>query len=219
MRTWRASTPWDYRTVVAGHIDATHDVLDIGTGGGEMLLSFAPIIRSGLGVDLDSQMVAVAGENGLNIPNVSFRRSSHELENVSERFDVALSRHAPFSLEKLPDRLKAGGVFITQQVGERNMLNVKQALGQSAPPAPLEPEMFEGSHLGLLEFREYDVEYVVKDIESLIFWLGALDFLHADVDGSAAITNVNALNAVVHGNVTDKGFSTNEHRYLAIART
>jgi hypothetical protein len=163
-------------------------------------------------------LVAVAGENGRHIPNVSFRRSSHELENVSERFDVVLNRHAPFSLEKLPDRLNAGGVFITQQVGERNMANVKRAVGQTVPAAPIEPEMFDGSGLGLLEFREYEVEYIVKDIESLIFWLGALDFLHADVDGSAAIANVGTLNAILSGNVTDKGFATNEHRYLAVAR-
>jgi hypothetical protein len=80
------------------------------------------------------------------------------------------------------------------------------------------PEMFDGPGLDLREFREYEVEYVVKDIESLIFWLGALDFLHADVDGAAAIANVDTLNAILSGNVTDKGFTTNEHRYLAVAR-
>jgi hypothetical protein len=30
-------------------------------------------------------------------------------------------------------------------------------------------------------------------------------FLHADVDGSAAIARVDALNAILRGNVTDKG--------------
>ncbi|MBT2566229.1 hypothetical protein J7I84_06900 [Arthrobacter sp. ISL-85] len=183
-----------------------------------MLLSFEPVIRSGLGIDLDSHMVTVAVENGRDIPNVSFVCSSHELENVNGRFDVALNRHAPFALKKLPARLKTGGVFITQQVGERNMANVKQALGQTTANAPIAPEMFDDAGLDLLEFCEYDVDYVVQDIESLIFWLGALDLLHADVDGSGAIADVDAFNAILHGSVTEREFVTNEHRYLAVAR-
>jgi len=32
---------------------------------------------------------------------------------------------------------------------------------------------------------EYDVEYVVRDVESLVFWLSALDLPHADLDGAS----------------------------------
>lgn len=99
------------------------------------------------------------------------------------------------------------------------MANVKRALGQAVPPAPISREPFDGSVLQLVEFREYDVEYIVKDAESLVFWLSALDFLHADLDGSAALADVNAFNAILDGNVRDNRFVTNEHRYLAIAQS
>ena len=66
---------------------------------------------------------------------------------------------------------------------------------------------------------EYDVEYVVRDIESLVFWLNALfDPAHADVDGQLALASVATLNRVLAGNVDERGFVTNEHRYLAIAQ-
>lgn len=217
MNDSRAPTTWDYRTIVAKHLKPSYDVLDIGTGGGEMLLTFASSMRSGLGIDLDPEMIAAATENGLATPNVCFRQGSHRLDGISERFDVALNRHAPFVLEAISTCLKPDGVFITQQVGERNMSNIKDALDQNVP-TPITPALFDDVPLDLIDFREYDVEYVVSDVESLVFWLSALDVLHADVDGAVAISDVDVFNTILNGNVTERGFITNEHRYLAVAR-
>lgn len=69
-----------------------------------------------------------------------------------------------------------------------------------------------------LAFGEYDAEYVVRDIESLAFWLSALDMLHSDVDGPAALASAATLDQVLPGNVDERGFVTNEHRYLAVAQ-
>lgn len=74
------------------------------------------------------------------------------------------------------------------------------------------------ARLELISFREYDVEYVVRDIESLVFWLNALDLLHADLDGATALASADALNAVLADNVDERGFVTNEHRYLVVAQ-
>jgi hypothetical protein len=114
--------------------------------------------------------------------------------------------------------LQPGGHFITQQVGERNMACVREALGLAATPPPITPGQVADAGLMLISFREYDVEYVVRDIESLVFWLTALDLLHADLNGSAALAGAGALNAVLAGNVSERGFITNEHRYLVVAR-
>ena len=74
------------------------------------------------------------------------------------------------------------------------------------------------SGLRPLAFLEYDVEYVVCDIESLVFWLNALDTAHADIDGPSALASAAILNRILAGNVDEHGFVTNEHRYLAIAQ-
>ena len=71
----------------------------------------------------------------------------------------------------------------------------------------------------MLAFMEYDVEYVVRDIGSLVFWLNALDSLHADLEGGAALASVVSLHQVLAGNVDERGFVTNEHRYLAVAQS
>ena len=81
------------------------------------------------------------------------------------------------------------------------------------------PQAITASGLRPLGFLEYDVEYVVRDIESLVFWLNALDPKHADVDGRSALASAESLNRVLSGNVDERGFVTNEHRYVAIAQS
>ncbi len=98
------------------------------------------------------------------------------------------------------------------------MASVKAALRQSAAEPVIAPSHFMDAGLRLLTFAEYDVEYVVCDIESLVFWLSALDLCHADVDGAPALTSAAAFSQVLAGNVDDRGFVTNEHRYLAISQ-
>ena len=88
----------------------------------------------------------------------------------------------------------------------------------AAGPAPIRAADFAAAGLRLIAFAEYDVEYVVRDIASLVFWLGALDRLHADLDGAAVIGQADHLNEILAGNVDDRGFVTNEHRYLAIGQ-
>jgi hypothetical protein len=137
---------------------------------------------------------------------------------VPETFEVIIDRHAPFDLAAVAAHLRPGGYFITQQVGEQNMACVKAALGQPPGPPPIRRQDVAASGLRPVAFMEYDVEYVVPDIESLVFWLRALDPDHADVDGRSAVASAAALNRVLAGNVGERGFVTNEHRYLAVAQ-
>lgn len=217
MNVSRQPVPWDYPGVVPGYLRRSDAVLDIGAGGGEMLRVLAPAFGHGLGIDPDQEMVRLANSAGSG--NLSFRIGDHRLESVPETFDVVLNRHAPFDLAATLRRLRPCGYFITQQVGERNMACVKAALGASLPgPAPVRRKQVDASGLRLVAFMEYDVEYVVRDIESLVFWLNALDTAHADVDGPSALSDAATFNRVLAGNVDDRGFVTNEHRYLVIAQ-
>jgi SAM-dependent methyltransferase len=217
MKVLRQPVPWEYLDVVLQYLRASDVVLDVGTGAGERLRDLASSFGHGLGIDADPEMVRLARENQV-AGNVSFRVGSERLESVPESFDVVLDRHAPFDLTAIEAHLRPGGFFITQQVGERNMACVKAALGQAIGPPPIQRRAIASSGLRVLAFMEYEVEYVVSDIESLVFWLNALDAMHADVDGKAALASADMLNRVLAGNVDERGFVTNEHRYLAITQ-
>ncbi|HXL90632.1 MAG TPA: class I SAM-dependent methyltransferase [Streptosporangiaceae bacterium] len=217
MSDLRQPVPWEYHEVVLRYLRPSGAVLDIGTGGGDRLRNLAGAFGSGLGIDMDPAMVRFATENSA-VPNVSFRVCSDRLESVPETFDVIINRHAPFDPSAVAAHLRPGGYFITQQVGERNMACVKAALGQPPEPPAIQRQSFAASELRLLAFLEYDVEYVVRDIESLVFWLNALDLDHADVDGRSAVASAATLNLILAGNVDTRGFVTNEHRYLAVTQ-
>jgi SAM-dependent methyltransferase len=217
MKERRQPVPWDYLDVVPRYLRPSDEVLDVGTGAGERLRELAPSFGHGLGIDVDPEMVRLARENPAP-GNLSFQVCSERLESVPGTFDVILDRHAPFDLSAIAGRLRPGGYFITQQVGERNMACVKAALGQPPGPPPIGRQPIAATGLRLLAFLEYDVEYVVRDIESLVFWLNALDANHADLDGKSALASAASLNRVLAGNVDERGFVTNEHRYLAIAQ-
>jgi SAM-dependent methyltransferase len=216
MNVLRQPVPWEYREVVLRYLRPSDVVLDVGTGGGETLGELAGSFGHGLGIDADPEMVLLASENRV-ADNLGFRVGSERLESVPETFDVIIDRHAPFDLSAVAAHLRPGGYFITQQVGERNMTCVKEALGQPAAPPPIQ-QAIAASGLRPLAFMEYDVEYVVRDIQSLVFWLNALDVAHADVDGRSALASAAMLNRVLAGNVDERGFVTNEHRYLATAQ-
>jgi len=217
MNVLRQPVPWEYHEVVLGYLRSSDVVLDVGTGGGERLRDLAPSFGHGLGIDADPEMVRLACQNP-GAGNLSFRVCSARLESVRPAFDMILDRHAPFDLAAIAAHLRPGGYFITQQVGERNMACVKAALGEPPGPAPIQRQVIAASGLRPLAFLEYDVEYVVRDVESLVYWLNALDAAHADVDGKSALASAAVLNRVLAGNVDDRGFVTNEHRYLAIAQ-
>jgi SAM-dependent methyltransferase len=217
MNAVRAPVPWEYGEVVARYLQPSDEVLDVGTGGGERFAALADLFRRGLGIDIDPEMVRLAGQN-YSGGNLEFRVCSARLEGITATFPVIINRHAELDLPAVAEHLKPGGYFITQQVGERNMGCIRAALGQRPGSAEISATALAHAGLRVVAVMEYDVEYVVRDIGSLVFWLSALDMLHADLDGSAALADPAELNAILAGNVDERGFVTNEHRYLAVAQ-
>jgi hypothetical protein len=217
MNVLREPVPFEYADIVARYVRPSDEVLDVGTGGGERFSRMAGLFSRGLGIDIDPEMIRLA-EQASGAGNLEFRVCSARLEDVTAAFPVIINRHAELDLAAITAHLKPGGYFVTQQVGERNMACVQAALGQPARDPPVSAAAITSSGLRLVAFCEYDVEYVVRDIESLVFWLSALDMLHADLDGRAALASAATLNQILLGHVGERGFVTNEHRYLAIAR-
>jgi hypothetical protein len=217
MRTLRAPVPWNYGEIVARYLRPTDEVLDVGTGDGRQLASLAGKSRRGLGIDIDPEMIRLAAREHPG-PSLEFRVGSAQLEGVTRSFPVIINRHATIELGAVAAHLEPGGYFITQQVGERNMACVRQALGQPEGVPAISSQALAGAGLQVVAFCEYDVEYVVCDVESLVFWLNGLDLAHADLEGATAVTSAATFNKVLAGNVDRRGFVTNEHRYLAIGQ-
>lgn len=113
--------PWNYKDIINSFLKDSHKLLDMGTGGGEFLLtlnhpfkstsvteSFPPNIElcktklSPLGINI----IQTYDDNHIKIDN--------------NTFDIIINRHESFNPTEVLRILKTKGYFITQQVGGLN---------------------------------------------------------------------------------------------------
>lgn len=225
LREERAPVPWNYLNVVCQFLNQTDDVLDIGTGGGKKFLSLASYLRKGIGIDINSQMIEQAEWNKTNqrVVNIDFFvMDGHRLGFPEACFDMILNRHCDVNVRETTRVLRDNGYFVTQQVAERNTLNILEAFGWT--PAsfgdnwwqPLERLAIEFEQTGcrVVAKAEYDVRYWFCDLQSLMFWLKAVPLPEPfDIK-----KHWQGVNRIIEEYSTPRGIETNEHRELLIIR-
>ena len=125
----RTELPWDYRSEVKKYLKREMKLLDMGTGGGEFLLTldhpyenttvtegYSPnvdLIKNKL-VPLGIRLCVVTDDKSLDLP--------------SDSFDMVINRHEAYDLNEVVRILKNGGMFITQQVAGDNDMMLSQRL-------------------------------------------------------------------------------------------
>ncbi len=226
MITEREPVPWDYVEVVSTFLRPTDVVLDIGTGGGERLLSLSHNYHSAVGVDPDPDMVRAAQSNARYVANVRFLQASAErLEPLDDAtlLDVVLTRNAPVDVPELHRVTKADGLFICQGVGAQNMVNIRHAFNTGSEARYVDAHLavlHDLTALGwhLIAEAQYNVRYWVKDVPSLIFWFKAIAGANEVPADFSIPTHHGVVNALIRQFGSQRGVATNEHRTLIIAR-
>ena len=233
LRIDRDPVPWEYADVIRRYLSPSSHVLDIGTGGGERVLSLAPHFGVGIGIDRKPEMIRVALENrGSSFHDkVSFEvMRAQDLRFPEGTFDVILNRHAPVFYDQVVRVLRSGGYFITQQVGGRNTQNVFDAFGWGSngeywrrffaergmpfQDVTMLRKLFPEVGCRIVTYDEYNARYYFEDVESLIFWL-KWSPLPEDLDPDRHYRQVNEL---IEHYRTARGIETNEHRELLIVQ-
>lgn len=122
--------PWDYEQILKEYLKPEHKLLDMGTGGGEFLLS------------LNHPTTQCSVTEGWE-PNVKLCRERLEplgicvrkiddpkhIPYADEAFDIVINRHEAYDLNEVYRILKPEGIFITQQVGGSNDADLSVKLG------------------------------------------------------------------------------------------
>ncbi|WP_231637302.1 class I SAM-dependent methyltransferase [Paenibacillus sp. FJAT-27812] len=120
-RTATQELPWDYNATVLNQMKSTTTLLDMGTGGGEFLLSLSPPKGKTYATEAYTPNYELC-KNTLPAFGIDVRLVSddHELPFESDFFDLVINRHESFSAQEVHRILKPGGIFVTQQVGGQN---------------------------------------------------------------------------------------------------
>ena len=130
------SFPWDYRQVIGEYLTPEMKLLDMDTGGGEFLLSLKHPYENTAVTENYPPNVRLCKEV-LQPLGITVRQADGggELPFEDQAFDIVINRHGDFNPQEIHRVLKAGGLFISQQVGAENDRALVELLC-GAQPAP-----------------------------------------------------------------------------------
>jgi SAM-dependent methyltransferase len=113
--------PWDYEEILKGYLKPHYNLLDMGTGGGEFLLSLKHPYKNTSITESWKPNIELCKEKlkplGITVKEVI---DDDNLPFEDNTFDIVINKHASYSMKEVKRILKPNGMFITQQVGERN---------------------------------------------------------------------------------------------------
>lgn len=215
---------WDFYREVSQRCKKSDVLLDIGTGGGENVLSITDAALFLVGIDISSEMVSVAHENLLSSgkSNLRFLKMDAErLEFPEQFFNVISCRQSPFSAQEAARVLTNDGVFLTQQVSENDKLNLTEVFGRGR--AIYDDGTLKKTYIAELRaagFHEiqafdYDATEYFHSYEDLIFLLKHTPIIpnFGQMENDFAL-----LNTFIEDNRTNEGIKTNSKRFMIIAR-
>lgn len=175
--------PWDYASIVKSYLKESDTLLDMGTGGGEVLLSINHPHKNTYATEAYEPNFELCKKTLSPLGITVARTYTDENFNSDDKipfddqfFNVVINRHDSFDLAEVDRVLKPGGYFITQQVGEDDCNEFAKMLNDnyvySVPGHSLE------NYTDTLIGMDYDIiktdeaKYPVKffDVGALVFY-------------------------------------------------
>jgi len=160
---WKESPlKWDYVNTVREYLKQDSILLDMGTGGGEILLTIQHPYHLTYVTEAYPPNVELCKKTlaplGIHVSQV-YGDYNDNLPFEDGMFDAVINRHESFDMGEVNRILKPNGFFITQQVGSENNLNLHKALlpdsGQPFPNHTLD------NNVNIIKNHGFDV--ILKD--------------------------------------------------------
>ena len=213
--------PWDYPALVQSHITHARSLLDMGTGGGEFLASLPNLPPETHATESyqPNQAIAQARLHPLGV-HVHTVEDDTSLPFDDGSFDLVINRHESYKHGEVFRILKPGGIFITQQVGELDNLELNQILEKDEPyhftDWGVESELFHLQYCGFSILRAEKAALTTRflDIGAVVYYLKAIPW---QIEGFSPETHAQGL-IQLHNFIEQQGaFITTAHRFLIIA--
>ncbi|MFD2083297.1 Methyltransferase domain-containing protein [Actinopolymorpha cephalotaxi] len=217
-RTSGGELSWSYPALAREAVSRSAALLDLDTGGGELLASLAPLPSHTVATECWEPNVRAARKR-LEPLGVEVRRAQEDarLPVADGEFDLALNRHGAFDVDEVWRALSPGGIFLTQQGGTRNDLELNAALG--APPAQdVDADEcartlagLENRGFSILTTQEEFAPYAFHDIAAVVYQLTVVSWVIPDFDVRRYDAKLRELD---HQLRTEGPLVVHNHRYL-----
>lgn len=212
-------TPWDYAARAGELAGRAHRLLDVDTGGGELLAALAPLPGGSVAVESWGPNVRIARDR-LAPLGIAVIEALDDLE-AEPVFDLVLNRHGRLDAPALAALTVNDGTLLTQQVGSRNHLELNEALGAEPPGPPggwtlgVAVERLEAAGFEIVDAREELLPFRFLDIGAVVYQLAAITWQVPDFEPAAYARPLRRLEARI---AADDGFIVHDHRFLIEAR-
>jgi SAM-dependent methyltransferase len=214
--TTDGALPWDYEQLVRDRLPTATSLLDLGTGGGELLASLAPLPPRTAATEGYPPNVPIARRR-LEPLGVEVAEASGALPFPDGSFDLITNRHETYDPHEIRRLLARGGTFITQQVAGRDLEEINQAL--HGPPHKDADwgltTATAATGLDVIWSQEAGFTTTFHDIGALVLFLRVVSWQVPDFD----IDKYDARLRALHGDM-ERGhpLRATAHRFALLAR-
>ncbi len=221
-RSEEEGLPWNYKELVLKHLKPHHRLLDMGTGGGEFLLTLGhPHGQTAVTEAYPPNYELCVDKLGALGIAVKFVEDDHILNFENDSFDIVINRHEAYDICEVNRILKKGGIFITQQVGPLNNYEFsKELLGdfQRLPSGDNDYEnevrKAEEAQFELLQTDEFFPYLRFFDVGALVYFAKIIEWEFPNFEVETCLEQLYAC----HETVLKQGYvESKEHRYLIVA--
>jgi SAM-dependent methyltransferase len=169
--------PWNYKNIVGKNIFEKEALLDMDTGGGEFLSSLSNLPKNVYATEGYEPNIAIA-EQKLKEKNIVVKaiKRTGEIPFDDEYFDIIINRHGAYEIKDIKRALKNKGIFITQQVGDLNGIDINTAFETKIMDNVewcliINIEMVKDSGMKIVEYGEHIGKMKFDDIGAVVYYL------------------------------------------------
>lgn len=214
--------PWDYEEILRKYLKADYELLDMGTGGGEFLLSLNHPYGKTSVTESWEPNVKLCMEKlsplGIGVCQVYI---DSELQFEDNKFDLIINRHTSYNAEEVKRILKPNGIFITQQVGGKNNENLSKLLIKDFKPKHSDHDLnhilggFEKNSFEIVYKNEYFPYSRFYDIGAIIYFAKIIQWEFPGFSVDNCFDELYKVNEKLKKKPFIEG---NEHRFIIVAK-
>lgn len=222
-RTEEETLPWDYDKIVREYLNPNSKLLDMGTGGGEYLLTLNHPYCNTFATEAYEPNFELC-KNTLKPLGIEVRQVFKDsyLPFEDEMFHIIINRHEAFDISEVYRLLKPNGVFITQQVGGLNnkelskiLLNDFKEETSSDHTLKINIELLTNKGFTIIKSDEYFPKLKFFDVGALVYFAKIIQWEFPNFSVESCFKQLCDLQQLIK----KQGFvESTEHRFIIVAQ-